>query len=67
MLSRDALKTARLQLGESQAAFGRRFGVDQSTIQRWEAKGPPKRGTAAMTIERVLTDLSIPRAGEAAS
>lgn len=52
-----AIKSARDRLGESQAAFGRRLGVDQSTVQRWEAKGPPSRGPAKIAIERLLAEL----------
>jgi DNA-binding transcriptional regulator YiaG len=43
---------------ETQEAFGRRFGVDQSTVQRWETKGVPNRGPARVAIERVLSELS---------
>jgi DNA-binding transcriptional regulator YiaG len=41
-------------LGESQAAFAARFGVHQSTVQRWEEKGPPPRGPGRVAIERLL-------------
>lgn len=51
------LKAARTRLEESQAEFGARFGVDQSTIHRWETDGPSDRGPARMLIERTLTDL----------
>lgn len=30
------VKSVRTRLGENQTAFGRRFGVDQSTISKWE-------------------------------
>jgi len=53
----DLIKSARVGLGESQAAFGERFGVDQSTVHRWETDGPPERGAAGKAIERVLVDL----------
>lgn len=32
----NRVKTIRSHLGENQTAFGRRFGVDQSTISKWE-------------------------------
>lgn len=54
----DAIKAARIGLGESQATFGERFGVDQSTVHRWETEGPPERGAAGKMIERVLGDLA---------
>jgi DNA-binding transcriptional regulator YiaG len=56
-MSPESIKAMRERLGESQAIFGQRFGVDQSTIQRWETKGPPTRGPARMAIGRVLSEL----------
>lgn len=58
MVTGEEIKTARAALKESQEAFGERFGVDQSTIHRWETCGPPSRGPGRMAIERVLADLS---------
>ncbi|WP_035679518.1 helix-turn-helix domain-containing protein [Bradyrhizobium liaoningense] len=49
------IREAREKVGESQAAFGQRFGVDQSTIHRWETDGPPSRGSARKAIERELS------------
>jgi DNA-binding transcriptional regulator YiaG len=49
------IREAREKVGESQAAFGARFGVDQSTIHRWETDGPPSRGPARKAIERELS------------
>lgn len=51
------IKSAREAVAESQAAFGARFGVDQSTVHRWETEGVPTRGAARVAIERVLSDL----------
>jgi DNA-binding transcriptional regulator YiaG len=62
MLNPNAIKSARERVGESQAQFGLRFGVDQSTIHRWENGGVPDRGPARMAIERVLADLKKERA-----
>lgn len=56
------VRAARDVMQESQAAFGARFGVDQSTIHRWETKGPPGRGPARIAIERVLADLGLQQA-----
>jgi DNA-binding transcriptional regulator YiaG len=51
------IRTAREKVGESQAAFGDRFGVDQSTVHRWETAGPPARGPARKALERELADI----------
>ena len=48
------VKTARKKLGESQAIFGARFGVDQSTVHRWEKFGVPPIDTARMAIESFI-------------
>lgn len=39
------IKAARKHLGENQTVFGRRFGVDQSTVSKWEhgAQTPESR------------------------
>lgn len=42
---------------ESQAVFGERFGVDQSTVARWEKDGLPSRGVARMAIEKFAAEL----------
>jgi len=49
------IREARERVGESQAAFGERFGVDQSTVHRWETQGPPRSGAARMAIEREIS------------
>lgn len=51
------VKGLRLSLGESQAEFGGRFGVDQSTIHRWETRGVPRRGAARVAIERLVGEV----------
>lgn len=57
MATSDDIKTVRQSRGESQEAFAEHFGVDQSTVHRWETFGPPARGAAAVGIDRVLADL----------
>jgi len=51
------IKVTRRDLGETQAIFGERFGVDQATIHRWETKGPPVQGAAAVLIAERLAEL----------
>ena len=57
MITSDRLLKARTALGETQTVFAARFGVDQSTIHRWESVGIPDRGTAAFAIEKVITEI----------
>lgn len=60
MVTAADIQQARLDLKESQEVFAARFGVDQSTIHRWESSGIPVRGAAAMAVERVLAGLPTP-------
>jgi DNA-binding XRE family transcriptional regulator len=46
------IRKAREMAGESQATFGARLGVDQSTAHRWETEGPPRRGAARKALQR---------------
>lgn len=57
MATSDDIKRVRERRKESQEAFAAHFGVDQTTIHRWETSGVPSRGPAAALIERVLADL----------
>lgn len=54
----NALRLARERVRETQAVFAARFGVNQSTIHRWECEGPPETGTARKLIEQVMSALS---------
>lgn len=57
MATSDDIKRVRERRKESQEAFAVHFGVDQTTIHRWETSGVPSRGPAGALIERVLIDL----------
>ena len=57
MVKSSQIKKARDRLGESQAQFAKRFGVNQSTIQRWEKGRAPESGMAAALIQRVLSEI----------
>ena len=57
MISGAQIRRARERLGETQARFATRFGVNQATIHRWEARGVPTRGTAEKAVERVLSEI----------
>ena len=54
MVSAERIRNLRERLGESQVAFGARFPVDQATISRWEAEGPPETGLASVQIEQMV-------------
>jgi DNA-binding transcriptional regulator YiaG len=60
------IKKAREAVRESQAAFGARFGVDQSTVHRWETDGPPERGPARKMIEREVAAITAASEGATA-
>lgn len=51
------LKAAREKLEETQAVFASRFGVDQSTLHRWETNGPSDRGAAKTLVQKTLAEL----------
>lgn len=57
MITGAEIKQVRKALNESQSAFGNRFGVDQSTVHRWESDGPPASGAALKSLERTLPEL----------
>lgn len=58
MTSGKSIKATRDRVGESQADFARRFGVDQATLSRWETLGIPARGSARLMVEKVLRELN---------
>ncbi|MDE2107218.1 MAG: helix-turn-helix domain-containing protein [Patescibacteria group bacterium] len=53
----DQLRAAREKVGESQAEFAERFGVDQSTVSRWESMGPPVHGPVRRMIEQIMSEI----------
>jgi DNA-binding transcriptional regulator YiaG len=57
MFEGPQIKEMRTQLGESQVVFGARFGVDQSTVHRWETETPPKRGPALLALRSLHSEL----------
>jgi DNA-binding transcriptional regulator YiaG len=58
MISRTIAKT-REKLGESQAEFAKHFGVNQSTIQRWENDKYEIPARTAKLIEIVIFQLGL--------
>lgn len=53
-MTSEEIRAARAELGESQAEFARRFGVNQSTVHRWETRGISDTITR-LAIESVLS------------
>lgn len=52
------IRAVRARLGETQTAFGLRFGVSRLTVAKWETGRPPERGsTYGLLIERVFAEL----------
>lgn len=62
MISGADIKAARQQLRESQAQFAERFGVDQTTVHRWELRGLTGRGPSKL-IEQTIRALYGPLNG----
>ena len=56
-MNAQLIREAREKVGESQAAFGGRFDVDQSTVHRWETEGPPSRGPARKALLQELRNI----------
>ena len=54
MVTAKRIRDLRKRLGESQVEFGARFPVDQATISRWEAEGPPETGLGSVQIEQAV-------------
>jgi len=61
MMSASQIRSARLDLGETQTKFARRLRVDQSTISRWEKEGISDRLTA-LAVRHLLDAISEERA-----
>jgi DNA-binding transcriptional regulator YiaG len=57
MITGLQIKRAREHLQENQTQFAGRFGVDQSTIHRWESNGLPDRGTALIAVQAILQEI----------
>lgn len=57
MVTGNDIKEARTRLGESQATFAARIGVNQATIHRWETEGLPARGLTRRAVERLLQEI----------
>jgi transcriptional regulator with XRE-family HTH domain len=56
-MTANQIKKIREARGETQAEFGVHFGVDQSTIHRWETKGIPDHSMIRLAIKHVLSEL----------
>lgn len=52
------VRALRNSLEESQTAFAERFGVDQSTVARWERDGLPARGTARLAVSKLADEVT---------
>ena len=57
MIDASKIREIRAALGESQTAFAARFGLNQSTIDRWEDRGPPPDKLTQLAIEQILSEI----------
>lgn len=62
MVTARDVRRARQKLDESQAKFAKRFGVNQSTVDRWEEDGPPEKGPAAILLSQLLSEVNSAKA-----
>ena len=58
MIKPSQIIKTRARLGESQTKFAKHFGVNQSTVHRWETGELPIEGIIAHGVEAVLARLS---------
>lgn len=54
MVTAETIRTLRSGLKESQAVFAKRFGVHQSTVDRWETDGLPEGGPAVILMRQLI-------------
>lgn len=52
------LKTIRTNLKVSRAALAEEFGVDVTTVCRWEKYGIPARGASRKAIEKWIEEVA---------
>jgi DNA-binding transcriptional regulator YiaG len=64
MITGRDIADARGRLKESQAAFAARFGVNQSTIDRWENDGVPSRPLVQKAIKQTLEKIKFPESAQ---
>jgi DNA-binding transcriptional regulator YiaG len=52
------IRDAREGIGETQAQFAARLGVDRATLSRWETTGIPHKGPGRELMRRVIAELN---------
>lgn len=57
MITAADIRAARARVGETQAQFGRRFGVSRWAISAWERHKLPPEGPALVLIGRILNEI----------
>jgi DNA-binding transcriptional regulator YiaG len=61
MLTKHDAIALRSDLEESQETFGKRFGVKQAAVSRWETDGPPQRGMVAEALKKLRAKTPVKR------
>lgn len=51
------IRKARVQVGESQTEFAKRFDIDQTTLSMWETGRSKPKGPALKFVQIVLAQL----------
>ena len=53
------IRAIRDALEENQTVFAARFGIDQTTLSRWETRGVPNDTITRFWVEKILQDMVV--------
>jgi transcriptional regulator with XRE-family HTH domain len=53
------IRAIRSALKETQTVFAARFGIDQTTLSRWETRGVPNDAITRFWVEKILQDMVV--------
>lgn len=60
MVTSEQIVTTRKRLRKSQGELAADFGVNLTTVWRWENEGVPEQGVASKALEKWVSDNSEP-------
>jgi transcriptional regulator with XRE-family HTH domain len=58
-IKNSEIRAIRSALQETQTVFAARFGIDQTTLSRWETRGVPNDAITRFWVEKVLQDMVV--------